>query len=173
MNTKAVKVVYMGKPLRDVYPHATRFQVIKYKFFRFLRWLGIKILWAAFCGAILSGVYFVGEANAKEITVVNQVTQPQTMAAVLQRIADCESGNGKPNTGTQFNAKGDVVTNVNANGTVDVGKWQINMSASHIKEMAKLGLNPLTEEGNEAYAKFLFENRGSGDWQSSEHCWMR
>jgi hypothetical protein len=35
------------------------------------------------------------------------------------------------------------------------------MSAS-IREMPAHGLNPLTEEGNTAYAKFLYETTGPG-----------
>jgi hypothetical protein len=28
-------------------------------------------------------------------------------------------------------------------------------------------------EGNTAYAKFLYANKGTGDWSSSQHCWAR
>lgn len=97
----------------------------------------------------------------------------QASAPVLDRIADCESGSGKPGSGHQFTTSGDVVTNSNQNGTVDVGKYQINLNAAHVREMAKLGFNPLTEEGNEAYAHFLYANRGTTDWSSSQRCWSR
>ncbi len=94
-------------------------------------------------------------------------------APVLQRISDCESGNGKPGTGKQFTASGAVVTNVNKNGSIDVGKYQINLNVQHLQEMAKLHLNPLTEDGNYAYAKYIYENHGTGDWSSSQSCWYK
>jgi hypothetical protein len=99
--------------------------------------------------------------------------QLPVQAPVLDHIADCESGNGKPGSARQFKADGSVVVNTNTNGIVDVGKYQINMSADHIKEMAKLGFNPLTEDGNKAYAEWLYTNRGTGDWSSSAHCWQK
>lgn len=97
--------------------------------------------------------------------VQEKIVQVPADAPVLDRIANCES------KGKQLNAKGEVIVNVNTNGTVDVGKYQINMSAGHVKEMAKLGFNPLTEEGNEAYAKYLYQNVGTGPWSSSSKCW--
>jgi hypothetical protein len=110
--------------------------------------------------------------SASTSTVIAGETKVVEAAAhVLDRIADCESGNGTRGSGKQFKTSGQVVTNTNTNGTVDVGKYQINMSADHIQEMAKPGLNPLTEEGNTAYAKYLYANRGTGDWVSSQHCW--
>lgn len=98
---------------------------------------------------------------------------PQTQAAVLVRIADCESGNGVKGAGHQFNKDGSIVSHTNNNGTVDVGKYQINMNASNIKLLSKLGLNPLTEEGNSTFAKYLYENVGTGPWSSSAHCWLK
>jgi len=34
---KPLRVLWNGKPLRNIYPHATRFQVFKYKIRRFFR----------------------------------------------------------------------------------------------------------------------------------------
>lgn len=108
-------------------------------------------------------------------TATTTVMMPIEMEApVLQRIADCESGNGgKAGTGKQFLANGTVVTNLNKNGSIDVGKYQINLNLEHIQEMSKLHLNPLTEEGNYAYAKYIYENHGTSDWSSSQKCWYR
>lgn len=172
---KAVKITWMGKPLREVYSHATKWQVAKYKIGRAVRWAVIRLSLGAVLGAVVFGAYAYGTVDARAVTVVNQIVPggKESMSAVMARIADCESGdNGKKGTAKQFNADGSIVTHVNSDGTTDVGKYQINMQKAHIVAMAKLGFNPLTEEGNEAYAKWLYENKGTGDWQSSRSCWQ-
>jgi hypothetical protein len=135
-------------------------------------WFWTKV---SFYAALFGGVFMgIGAVWFSSHTIEAQtVTQAAPDAPILERIADCESGTGKPGTGTQFRKDGSVVTNANTNGTVDVGKYQINLNPAHIREMATLGLNPLTEEGNTAYAKFLYENHGTGDWDSSAHCWRK
>lgn len=125
---------------------------------------------ALFTVAVLisvGGVAFsTHEINAQTVTL-------EAPTPILDRIAACESGNGKPGSGRQFDAKGNVIEHLNHNGSLDVGKFQLNLSPAHVSEMAKLGDDPLTLEGNTAYAKFLYENRGTGDWASSAHCWMQ
>jgi hypothetical protein len=54
---------------------------------------------------------------------------------------------------------------------VDVGKCQIN--SIHFKEATSLGFDLMTAEGNTAYAKYLYANKGTGDWYSSQKCWAR
>ncbi len=131
---------------------------------------GIKFLFkVGMIGGIGYALFMAGAYLNPVVTYATQeVKVPvESEAPVLDRIAKCESTTG------QFDAKGNVVTNTNKNGTVDVGEYQINMSAAHIKEMAKLNLNPFTQEGNEAYAKYLYLNRGTGDWSSSANCWNK
>lgn len=120
-------------------------------------------------------VLFVSLAITPSVTTYAQgeivMVTPQT--PILDRIADAESGGCKPGQGHQFNSNGTPVTHVNKDGSVDVGKYQINLSVSHLNEMTKLGFNPLTEEGNTAYAKWLYANRGTMDWQASAGCWAK
>lgn len=92
--------------------------------------------------------------------------------AVMQRIAGCESEGNRNAKGKQFNKDGSVVTHVNADGTTDVGKYQINMQKEHIQNLARLHLDVMTEEGNEAYAMWIYENQGTGAWYSSRSCWQ-
>lgn len=125
------------------------------------------VLLVAFGAGAFGAAYFSTSTVSAVTTVV------PAPAPVLDRIADCESGTGKSGSGSQFRSNGEVVTNTNTNGSVDVGKYQINMNAGHIKEMAKLGFNPLTEEGNKAYAEYIYQNHGTGDWSSSSHCWYK
>ena len=92
-----------------------------------------------------------------------------TLPPILQRIADCESGNGgKHGTAHQFNADGSVLHGRTT--PADTGYFQINMNvwASDAKE---LGLNVNTLEGNKALAVWIFDNYGSVPWYSSGRCW--
>lgn len=158
-----MKIFWNGKLLRQVYPHASRWQMFKFYFKRTMR--QAKIVTA---GLVVMAIAFgiLREVYPNTVYAVQEkIVQVPADAPVLDRIANCES------KGKQLNAKGEVIVNVNTNGTVDVGKYQINMSAGHVKEMAKLGFNPLTEEGNEAYAKYLYQNVGTGPWSSSSKCW--
>lgn len=118
------------------------------------------VLGAGWSGAE-STIYYTAS-----IPVAHAAEKPE-LPAIMKKIAKCESG------GTQLKANKVLVTNTNTNGSVDVGKWQINMNATQLKEMAVLGFNPLTEEGNEAYAIYLYEHRGTQPWNSSAKCWKR
>ncbi len=121
-------------------------------------------------------VHRISDSLSNEV-VVHADTTPAVQfvemdAPILARIADCESGTGKAGTGHQFNKDGTVVSHRNNNGTYDIGKYQINFE-THYQEIAKMHLNILTEAGNEEYAKFLYANRGTGDWDSSASCWRK
>lgn len=94
-----------------------------------------------------------------------------TKFPVLDRIGDCESGDGSKGSRRQFLPNGNVVTHTNANGSVDVGMYQINMTAAHINLMAKKGFNPLTLDGNKAMAEYIYLNEGTGPWSTSQKCW--
>src|SRR6266576_6311948 len=88
----------------------------------------------AFGWAIYAGSMYTQFNDARTLVAYAQVATTSTMlpiameAPVLQRIADCESGNGTPNSGKQFLANGNVVTNLNKNGSIDIGKYQINLN---------------------------------------------
>lgn len=81
----------------------------------------------------------------------------------LPIIAECES------RGQQFNSDGSIVTNNNTDGTIDRGKWQIN--SRHDERAKRLGIDILTEEGNEKFARILYAENYLRDWEASRHCW--
>ena len=55
---KKIKVFHMGKRLKDIYPHATRFQVFKYKVAQFVRKLfKVSLIGGAVYGAFILGGY--------------------------------------------------------------------------------------------------------------------
>lgn len=131
-------------------------------------WTKISVV-AGLFGVI---AYSVGIAqNANTVYAQNIIVTPtiaEQEVPVLQRIADCESGNGKPGSGTHFK-NGQVIISPNTNGTVDIGKYQINSTWD--KQATKLGLDLTKEKDNYAMAKWLYENKGTGPWASSAKCW--
>lgn len=83
-------------------------------------------------------------------------------ADLMLEVARCES------TLRQFNASGTVLT-----GFVDsddTGIFQIN-KRYHLKTATELGLDLDTEDGNIAYAKYLFDTQGTKPWNPSKKCW--
>lgn len=153
------KIYYNGRRING------RFDSLKAAAKRFLR----KSLQLALVAAVLALVFAAGGAFYSETTVTFAQTAVETPSPILDRIADCESGNGKPGTATQFR-KGQVLISINANGTYDQGKFQIN--SIHNTEATKLGYDLATEDGNEGYAKWLYAHKGTGDWASSAKCWQ-
>ncbi len=89
--------------------------------------------------------------------------KPASPEATLAIIAECESG------GRHWNDDGSVVTNKNKDGSIDIGRWQIN--SQHWERAKSMGHDVSTEEGNEAFAKVLFNKYGTDPWNSSRECW--
>lgn len=56
---------------------------------------------------------------------------------------------------------------VNSN---DIGLYQIN-TRYHLKKAKELGYDIFTEEGNTAYAIWLYGKEGTKPWNASKHCW--
>ena len=161
---KAVQITYMGKPLHQVYPHATRWQVIKFKFGRAVRWLAIRLAIIGSIAGMLFAVHLYDMADAG-ITVVNQVVAPQGVAPILKRIAAAESQNH------QFDANGLPLLHANSNGSVDIGLYQINNRVWGAKAK-ELGFDLLTEKGQTAMATWILENKGTSAWNSSSNKWQ-
>lgn len=153
-----MKVFYNGIRLKDVYPHATRWQVVKYRIARWFRKVVILILFvlAAY------GLAFIFWNPTPQI-IYSAIEVAEKPTPVLERIAKCESG------GKHFE-NGQVLVRGNTNKSVDVGKFQINMSLWG-KKATELGYNLMDEKGNEAFAKWLYANRGTEDWIWSKDCW--
>ncbi len=82
--------------------------------------------------------------------------------AVMARIAACESHD------KQFNPDGSVVRGkVDKN---DIGRYQISITV-HGAEAMQMGYNLFTEEGNEAYAMYLYHKAGTEPWFKTKSCW--
>lgn len=161
---KPIKVFFMGKRLKDIYPHATRFQVFKYRVRMFVRKIVLgSIALATLLGAVQIGAnYFPSTVYAVQEKVV-EVTSP---AAIMDKIAKCESES------RHFAKNGQVVVNANSNGSVDIGTYQINLTVWG-KKATELGYNLATEEGNKAMAYWLYANRGTEPWYATKACWSK
>lgn len=88
---------------------------------------------------------------------------------VMINIARCESHF------RQYASDGDVLQNLNTdvNGKVvsrDVGVMQINDKV-HLDKALDLDVDIYSLEGNMAYAKYLYEQKGTQPWNSSYACW--
>lgn len=49
---------------------------------------------------------------------------------------------------------------------------QIN-ETYHLDQALSLGIDIYSLEGNMAYAKYLYDKKGSGPWVSSSKCWKK
>ncbi len=166
MKMKAVPIFFNGVRLKDVYPHATRWQVMKYKTIRFIRWLIIRAGIAAAAVALLFTGYLYNAVTAPNLNVVNQVitVAAKDVAPILHKICMAES------SCQQFDKNGIPTMHANTNGSVDIGKYQINNRVWGATAR-KLGYDLMTEEGQDKMATYLLENKGSGPWFSSSKNW--
>lgn len=171
---KSIKVFYMGRPLREVYPHATRWQVLKWKTQEFLKAIVRFLFKVGMIGGIgyslfMAGAYFnpvVSYAvQEKQVLITKDVP-------IMDRIAGCES-EGNPNSkGSHFGKNGQVRTHANTNGTTDIGRYMINNDVWGAKATS-LGYNIFTDKGNHDMAYWIYENKGTVDWSASARCWQR
>lgn len=96
-------------------------------------------------------------------TVETRVQNYFRDAPVMVRIAKCESGfvhydPSRPDG---------VLKNPNSSAR---GVFQI-LTSAHGKRAKRLGHDLWTLEGNLAYAKYLYRQNGTRDWNASRHCW--
>lgn len=60
-----LKVTYMGEPLRNIYPHATKWQVFKYKFALYLR----RVLIGSMIVGAIVGSFKIGRTTTEPVFV--------------------------------------------------------------------------------------------------------
>lgn len=100
------------------------------------------------------------------------INVPQLDSPVLDRIGDCESGNGKSGSRSQYDKNGQVIMHPNKDGSIDIGMYQINKY--HWAAKAKvLNLDLTKEEDNRKMAGWIYLNVGTGPWASSSKCWNK
>ncbi len=167
----------MGKRLRDLYPHATGFQVFKWKARRVLRQIAIASLVVGFSSGLLYTAFTIGGvANPKMVYAVKEKLIPDnSVPPILKRIAQAESLNSHYCTDTLVKAgmcaKG-ALGQVLVNPTRDIGKYGINLLYNG-KWCAGKGYNLFIEADNEQCALELFRERGSEPWSASKANWNK
>lgn len=126
-------------------------------------------------GAMLYGAFLTGRMA---FPVVQTVEAASPLPPVLVRIGEAESKSSHWCTEKLVKASmcgthelGQVLTHPNTNGTVDVGKYQINVDTWGAKA-TQLGLNLFVEADNEKMALWIYENVGTGPWASSRARWQ-
>lgn len=159
---KKIKVFYGDVRLKDIYPFATRWEVIKFKTMEVLRGCFFIAICVAFVVLVAETyAYLKPHRVYAEVPVFVEV---ETIPPVMKRIAQCESGN-------IHRVNGQVVVNVNNNGTYDTGKYQINSIWN--KQATALGFDLTKEKDNEAFAMYLYKNKGTSPWVYSSKCWNK
>jgi hypothetical protein len=142
----------------------TKWQVFKYKVARLIR---IIFMFTVGVGATVLMFYILQAFHGQQIVVKEVFVNAETideLPPVMKRIAECESGN------RQYADNGQVITNGNKNGSVDIGRFQINLSIWG-ETATELGYDLTKEEDNTNFALYLFENYGSEPWIWSKKCW--
>ena len=103
------------------------------------------------------GFYFQGLSDIYTLPII------RSKEDVMQAIAECESGN------RQFDKDYRLIVHHNANGTYDVGIYQINSTWNDVAYT--LGYNTFDREDNIRFANWLYEQQGVSPWLSSYNCW--
>ena len=114
-------------------------------------------------GTIAVVVVFEMGGALSPVEIYHQVDAVEVVTPVLQRIANCESND------SHYDKNGQVLMRSNTNKSVDVGRYQIN--SVWFSKATELGLDITKESDNEEMAKWIYENKGTGDWSSSANCW--
>lgn len=162
---KRVKVFYMGQRLKDMYPHATAWQMFKYRLYR----LCIKTLWILAITVLVIAIFEAGNLFGPKTVITLPPTQVikevPVKLDVMTRIAKCES------QGSHYAKNGQVLVAGNKNGSVDVGLYQIN--TIWFAEATDMGLNLFIEQDNITFANHLLNKYGTEPWVWSKPCWNK
>lgn len=121
---KKIKVFFMGRRLCDIYPHATRFQVFKYKVRDAFRKLTLAVLFVG----IVFGAFKVGSYVSPQVVVAQSVVETVKVDSlpskveelkrdVITRLAACESAGFTEDDGI-------LVFDTNAKASIGVLQFQ-------------------------------------------------
>jgi hypothetical protein len=107
-------------------------------------------------------------APTPEYAKQNDLLRKEELLPALKRICACESTGDPEAEPRQYDQNGKVLRGfVNSS---DIGACQINLEA-HKDEIARLGIDVFTLEGNVQFANFLYERDGTAPWKYSASCW--
>ena len=129
---KIYNFIFVHIPLHKYQAYATKWPRVKYFIRNLTRYACMAIITASilYIGFTIAHVFYPRTVEATPVTIVKEVIKK---SAVMERIADCESGkrdkNGKAIKGSASHLDqltGQVYTKANENKTVDIGKYMIN-----------------------------------------------
>lgn len=171
---KLIKLFWHGAPLEHIYPNAHWFQ--KWVLFKTRKFVRKTFILGAIAALMASsgtvGAILFSSSTVTATTPEVRIVEKELALPVLDRIADCESGNGgKPGTATHYK-NGQVLLKANTNGTIDIGKYQVNLTYWG-KKASDLGYDLTKEEDNKAMALWIYTNKGTTDWSASQKCWYK
>lgn len=158
-----VKIYNMGKRINS--PWQVFKAKVKYTF-KVMVWIFILV-------GVVVGIFEAGRYINPPVIYTKQevIKEVDSMSPVLARIASCESVGSAKLTATHFDKNGQVLMRSNTNRSVDLGKYQIN--SIWFAKATELGLDLTKEKDNEEMAKWIYKNRGTGDWSASYKCWQK
>jgi hypothetical protein len=114
----------------------------------------------------------LGDMVSRTQTRVDNKSHSAPMEVALALIADCESGGGVTGAATHFEKDGKTPLK-NKEGSTAIGKYQI-LASAHEKRAKDMGFDINSPEGNEAYARVLYQESGTKHWEGdarSKACW--
>lgn len=143
-------------------PAKTSLQSMFFSFSRATLFVSVLIL----AGTLSPSAAFAAEAPAvrpgSNTGMEELVREYFADIPVMIEIARCESQFKHYHT--------DGTVRKNHQGSSATGLMQI-MASIHRKPATALGFDINTPEGNLAYARYLYEDRGLAPWLASKHCW--
>lgn len=166
---RSTKVLLGDKRLKDIYVGATTWQVFKFKMMKAMKWFMVR----AFIVGLIYGAFLTGKAvTESKVSFAKEVVQvkDKSVPPVMQRIAGCESLGDRNSKGAHFDKNGKLITKKNADGSIDIGKYQINNKYWSVEAM-QMDLNLTKEQDNEEFAMWLYETKGTEPWVHSKPCW--
>ncbi len=159
---KIIKIFHDGKRIGSI----QKMSFLQRCSIRFRRGLMFVAKLNVVAWMIVGSVAYMQATHPKVVLADKEViVEVKPEAPVLKRIAVCESNN------KHHDKNGQVLMRSNTNGTVDVGRYQIN--SVWFKKASELKLDVTKEGDNQKMAEWIYENRGTGDWYASKDCWSK
>lgn len=173
----------MKQFIKSVFRFVYNVQPIETYFSKNIRWYQ-KFLWHSArairnCSVVASfvitgyasvAIYEMFRSEPARAQSIIEIPAKSEFPPILQRICNAEV-TGNPNTPShQFNKNGSVVRGKTTPS--DIGYCQINEPIWNDKAR-ELGYDIYTEEGNKAFAVWLFNHYGSEPWYISKNNWKR
>lgn len=87
---KGIKVFYVSRPLKEVYPHATKWQLLKWRVAEFLKKCLRIVTWTGLTSGVVYGVFMAGQWSAPQYAIGANVIDnyPQRVEKLQNEVID-------------------------------------------------------------------------------------